>query len=883
MKQNLKAIYALSAALVATMAANIATADSDLGAKPYTPQAVTRPQPLAPAPTPVYVKEQAQLVETQAEAPKPEVVYYSAPDVPYAEPVRAMPQPIFLTSPVPPAVPNDSNKSGQKNCGCKKCNSGCNNIQPVAAPIVVAEPTPMPCQTCTQPAPVVIEEPVVEAQPAPCATGNCPQLQPLMVVEPEPKPVVAPCDSAKGECNRVPPADKDGSLFPGGKCSNCAGGKAPATQVAEAPCNAANGECNHVPPADKDGSLFPGGKCRNCAGGKAPVAQETEAPCTECAQVQSNVPYTISIYQSMQHNCCQMASIALDHVDFRLADKGSSGLYSNRIGAYRFRIFGCRRMNKDARLNSGRILEKNINFQSAFANAVDSCYKVLPAPRDLCLQAVPTELPEYVLTAEITDYFMNICDEYDWGKAEKKEQRSGNSEITVTWRLMDLTKNIVYWKGETSGYGEIYEGEPEGETKLIERAFADAASNLRAMTGFEDQLLQRVPDQTISAQRWALIEEERALNPIKCGYRKEYECSNSCVINGPQSDISKCLPTCGCATGTCGQVEYVEPTPAPEPITAPCGTIVNAEGVKVPAPCETGAVKVEPLKVKTEPQPIPVQVTAATCYDEHGSFVESATCRRVDDTWIDTGDVTALDTLCINTTDPCQKLTQEEVYRLRASVVQIESPNGRKGAGLLISDRFILTSGDLVDRGAYSYKVKTIRNAEYTARAVRLNPQKNTALLMLDSSVEYSPLALNLNLPEVNSGGFLTLGLLDVVDFKNGEDYLENKAKIAGYRYTEDKGAEILVNTFIQNVTVGGALFDQNCTISGMAHSGIRTNDGMDVYVPTETALRSLGISICGHEYTAPSPWQQTIYKPLTQQITVIPQAPEVMPVKDRK
>ena len=140
-----------------------------------------------------------------------------------------------------------------------------------------------------------------------------------------------------------------------------------------------------------------------------------------------------------------------------------------------------------------------------------------------------------------------------------------------------------------------------------------------------------------------------------------------------------------------------------------------------------------------------------------------------------------------------------------------------------------------------------------------------------------------MSLPEVGRNGFLTLGLLDVKDFKNGEDYLENSAKIEGYRYTEDKGAEILVNTFIQNVTVGGALFYKDCTISGMAHSGIKTDDGLDVYIPTETALRSLGISICGHEYVEESPWQQTVYRPITQQIQVIQEAPEVMLIEERK
>jgi hypothetical protein len=476
----------------------------------------------------------------------------------------------------------------------------------------------------------------------------------------------------------------------------------------------------------------------------------------------------------------------------------------------------------------------------------------------LCLQAVPTELPEYVLTAEITVYFMNICDEYDWNNAKQKNTRTGTSEVTVVWRLMDLTKNNVLWKGESTGYGELYEGEKNGENKLIERAFADAASNLRAMTGFEDQLMQRVPDQTISAQRWALIEEERALNPIKCGYRKEYNCAKTCEIGSPNFDASKCQADCGCTAPTCQ-------APA-----QPCFAVVEDKQVQVP--CAAPVVE-QPVEVKT----------VESCYNAEGTFVESSTCKIVDDTWVDTGDASALDTLCVTTTDPCKALTPETMYRLRSSVVQIVSPNGRKGAGLLISDRMILTSGDLIDRSNNSYKITTIRNKEMSGRAVRINPSKNTALIMLDESAEYTPLALNLNLPEVGKNGFLTLGLLNVDNFKDGEDYLEDSAKIEGYRYTEEKGAEILANTFIQNVTVGGALFYQDCTVSGMAHSGIKTDDGMDVYVPTETALRSLGISICNHEYVEESPWQQTIYKPVTQQIQIIQQAPEVMPLPERK
>ncbi len=629
---------------------------------------------------------------------------------------------------------------------------------------------------------------------------------------------------------------KDGSLFDMGSCKNCK-------------------KKNNT----KDGSLFYTGPCEKCKKENARVP----GSCNRCVTQQIIIPqklpvnyvaYNPTIVDSADANCCMMAPIALSHVDFRIAGEGTQAPYTSKVGNYRFRIFGCRRYDKEAHLNVGRVMEKDIAFNQVFEQSVNNCYKVLPMPQDLCLQQSTQELPEYILTAEITDYYMDICDEYNWDKAQKNESRNGTSEIKVVWRLMDLTKRNVLWKGQTEGFGELMQGEKDGEVKLIERAFADASSNLRGLPDFEQQLMKRVSTEEMMMQRTALIEEERALNPAKCGYAVEYQCAKQCEISRPEFTYvpNTCNNGCGCGCG-CGGVSS-------------CGCVQPA-----PAPVvETGDV-------------ISTYEIVETCIDEVGNIRTDGNCMVVDDTWIDTGDVKALDEFCVVKTDPCQALTPETMYRLRSSVVQIESPNGRKGAGLLISENFVLTSGDLVDRNNNSYKITTVRNDVLNAKAVRINPSKNTALLMLDKSTNYTPLALNLNLPEVGKNGFLTLGVLDVKDFKDGEDYLENSAKIEGYRYTPEKGAEILANTFIQNVTVGGALFYKDCTISGMAHSGVRTNDGLDVYVPTETALRSLGISICGHEYVEESPWQQTVYKPVTEQIKQVQKAPEEMKVKDRK
>lgn len=681
-----------------------------------------------------------------------------------------------------------------------------------------------------------------------------------------------------------PQNDRDGSLFPGGSCASCDNN-------------------------DKDGSLFPGGPCVSCTkdGSLFP------GPCKKCAEreperikIKNYVPYTPVVYEATLRHCCQMAPLSLAHVDFRIKNNGADEPYRTKLGNYRFRIFGCRRFDKEAMLNKGRVLEKNIAFNSVFEDVVGDCYKVLPMPRDLCLDNGTAQLPEYVLTAEITDYFMNICDEYSWDKAQKNNARNGSSEITVTWRLMDLTQTKVYWKGESTGYGELDEGEANGEIKLIERAFADAAGNLRNLPGFEERLSTRLSPQDLAAQRTALIDEERALNPAKCGYRQEYQCITNCQIGRPEFDPMQCQPCqpCMCpnaqpqmtmmpvyenggvaADGNISESQIWENGGYIAEGCSPCLTEI-AEAQQPGIIEDGGVIENGNIVSNTIEENGDVSSThdiINSCIDENGNVKSDGMCQVVDDTWIDTGDVKALDNFCVNATDPCKQLSPETVYRLRSSIVQIESSNGRKGAGLLISDRFILTSADLVDKTKNSNDVTTVRNDKLKAHAVRINPVKNTALLMLETSTKYTPLALNLNLPEVGHNGFLTLGLLDVKDFKDGEDYLENSARVEGYRYSEARGAEILANTFVQNVTVGGALIYKDCTINGMAPSGVKTNDGLDIFIPTETALRSLGISICGHEYTEESPWQQTIYRPVTSQIKNVQKAPEVMKEKDRK
>ncbi len=632
---------------------------------------------------------------------------------------------------------------------------------------------------------------------------------------------------------------------------------------------------------NKSGPLFGPSSCSV----QKPVVEEK--PC-EAPVIERPVPqianYTINynnfVYQAVARDCCSMAPLYLEHVDFKLSDIEVSASGKEKLGNYRFRIFGCRRYDKEAILNQGRIMEKDMNFTKVFEEVTGDCYNLVKMPQDLCLQDTPSPMPEYILTAEITDFYMNVCDGYNWKEAKKTDKRTGSAEITVTWRLTNLTKTKILWEGSTMGYSDIVAGESNGEIALVEKAFADAVSNLRNRPGFEDVLAVRLTAEELSAERQALIDEEVALNPAKCQFKKEQELAKQCQISREEVDIMQC-------PAVVEKIVIVEKCPENEPCPkceecdkkVEIPEVIEDSGVIVAHSVTASAPVVENSGVISD------KVIFDNCIDQDGGVISGGDCQVVDDTWVDmqNGDK-VFDSLCIVDRPPYEMLSPGNLYKVRASVVEITNALGKKGAGLIISENFVLTSADLVDKATNSYKLKTINGTELTGRAVRVNLSKNTALIMLDEATKYTPLSLNLDLPKVGQGGFMTLGVLDVEDFEDGENYLDTDGKVTGYRYSEDKGAEIMIDTYVQNLTIGGVLIDANGTVNGIAHTGKKTDNGTDLYLPTETALRSLGLSICEKLYEKVSPWQQTVYKPVTELILKsAPKAPEEMKIKDRK
>ena len=721
---------------------------------------------------------------------------------------------------------------------------------------------------------------------------------------------------------------------------------------------------------NRDGSLFPSGECDRCKNEpkrKVRIVDGKGGNCPSCPTPEfrtQNYVFAKARYNSnVDRDCCDLASFALTNVDFKLNGEDVYNPYSNHVGNYRFRIFGCRRQTKKAMLDHGRIIQNNMDFQSVFKKSADKCYKVMEMP-NVCLEDRSVILPEYVLTAEITDFFMNVCDEYDWQKAQKNNRRDGSAEMTVTWRLMNLSQSRVYWKGVTTGYAELENGVYEGEVKLAELAFSDAAARLSSLPGFEAQLQVRQTQGEIEAERAALIAFDAKFNPNKCPKAAP---KPQCPAATPSCPMAH--PICPCATQQpciCTQPNCTCPM-----VSCPCAAqqfqaapkveefvdvktektviekkIITTTRVETPQPvcrqvcqplcpqpacqvkctrecqqprcrkvctkaCEEGTNKCtetckddcgEPVKPQVEeitytpvveqkgdveiknemvePQIEEKGGVEAThrvydnCIDENGNVITDGSC--VTPKWVELEGYTADSKLCVVDREPYAELSPENMLKIRGSVAEITNVANKKGVGLLLSDSLILTSADLVNKNHNTYDVKLLNGEIVKAKAVRVNPSKNIALMQTAAPVAYTPLALNMDLPAIDQEGFIALGLLGKDE--SPKNYMDDSGKIYGYRYTENLGTEIIVDTLVQKVSKGSVLIDRLGTVNGISNAGQQTKEGMDLFMPTESALKSVGVTICEKLYDkTPAP------KPVTEQVKQETKAPEAMPEQKRK
>ena len=527
------------------------------------------------------------------------------------------------------------------------------------------------------------------------------------------------------------------------------------------------------------------------------------------------------------------APIKLEYVDFRIKKGGAYENYNDKLGNYRFRIFGCRRESKNVFLNQGRAMQKDMRFFDVFFETMNDFYPVVVEKSSPYYSASDKiQTPEYIMTAEITDYFMNICDEFDWENVKQKKLRSGSSEMTVVWRVMSLDKQEVYCKGMTTGYGQISEGEPNGETLLVERAFEDALTKVPEIQCFNSTVAQRIRPEDLARQ---------------IGYLQGLEARNQTFASqyGHEMRGVEMLQECSAGVLPANKVVLsAKPEVVMQPVVTtslePVYSIAENSGVAgtgaaiemTSGVAGTGAVVAIDSKCKT------------ARIDEKGGVViqnVSDNVKITDDYWVE---------IPLETENKALVDSKQLVESSFAD--SVENAKGQKGAGLIVANNLVLTSADLMVKDNNNFKLKTINGKEMKAAAMRVNPNKNVALLLLEEPTQFAPLPLSLDLPEVNKDILLTLGLLDFDT--EGEGYLDNEGKVVGYRWSENGDAEIIVDTFVQTVTLGGALIDKNGNIVGLAHKTKKTDDNPDLFIPIETALKGLGLEICGRDFGTRKP-----------------------------
>ena len=741
-------------------------------------------------------------------------------------------------------------------------------------------------------------------------------------------------------------------------------------------------------------------------------------------------------YALLHQNRNAYAPIKLENVDFRIKKSRKYDDFDTKLGDYHFRIFGCRRETKNAFLNQGRSMQKDMHFFDVFYETLNDYYPVVVEPANVYYPDSDKVQPEYLITAEITDYFMNICDEFDWKQAKNKKLRNGSSEMTVVWRIMNLAKDQVYCRGTTTGYGQIMEGEPNGENLLVERAFEDALTKLPEISCLNSILSKRLSLEEIEAQLARVYRYENCDDCFKTQYAGELqgisilqECDTPSAHDGNRGSLilepvttplpctEEPCPTPAENSGTkggyraqtlvtgpngelymtsggtkntgyiteggvrdtnftiideCQNVQIVNEECAVEecPVVRSADSISLSDDYFIDIPLEVDELTTKEIVedggvtgsgtalelgadeciksngiIITEDGCVDGTGTVITdeeclkaknmvvedgCVDGNGTIIESEECmmplREVvfedggatgsgmiitgeecvkaknaiiaeDGGTSGTGTISNIEIneigesafaavnnqFCIVNNPPFEDLNPYNLYKLRASVVSVENAAGKKGAGLIIAENMVLTSADLIQKDNNLYNLETVNGKKFKASAFRVNPSKNVAVLLLDKPTVYQPLPMALTLPEVNKDILMTLGLLNFDD--EGENYLDNEGRVVGYRWSEERGAEIIVDTFVQTVTLGGALIDQKGNIIGIAHETKKSDNSPDLFIPIETALKSLGLEICGQRPAVHKPKPVQIYTPIADAIdnSKADKSPKPMKGKKRK
>lgn len=538
----------------------------------------------------------------------------------------------------------------------------------------------------------------------------------------------------------------------------------------------------------------------------------------------------------------KLAPIKLEYVDFKINRNRTAEDWGKDIGRYNFKLFGCRRNEKNVILNEGRAMRRDMKFDNVFFEELNELFPVIVRednpyfPYSISAE-FPDLLPGYVITAEIKDLFINVCDQYDWRTRTYSQLRTGSSEIKVLWRVLTPFNRKLYWEDVTRGYAEQQTPIRNGEIRLIEKAFADALIRLIGMPGFLTTM-QNIPDpaemEKAKAEFDAMVWEHQKSKRLRSYYRRkrttfyverEHILDNLERMIPPDRDMIEDLEHLdigGTLKGTF--------------MPGPSGSGIFARGLKdkddgygifarllTEPPLTKGSfgrvLRGLPLGRYLD------EFSLLSNLDKEGKrgFVISPV-----DGWI-----------TIDNQKPFRYLSPIRIYRIRSSVVAVTNEE-EVGAGLVIAPSLVLTTYDVAKDTTF-VKTEFLDGRIVPAMVLRVNKEKDVALLYLPPTEfdKYNwPVPLRIDLPEVGEK-FYAVG----TPMRGGYEGALEPGKVAGYRFS-DNGVDILTNTNVQSVTLGGILVDQNGNAIGLAHSVKSLIDSRDFFIPIGDAFHALKVRI---------------------------------------
>lgn len=602
----------------------------------------------------------------------------------------------------------------------------------------------------------------------------------------------------------------------------------------------------------------------------------------------------------------KLAPIKLEYVDFKIDRARTAEDWGKDIGKYNFKLFGCKRADKKIVLNQGRAMRRDMKFGDVFFEEMNELFPVVVAKDSpyypYSIGDVP---PGYLITAEIKDLYINVCDHYDWRTRVYSQLRSGSAEIKVLWRVITPYNRKLYWEDTTHGYARIEDPIRNGEVRLAEKAFADALVRLIGMPGFLETMRDK-PDAAMLAQAKAEFEEQsaqhiRSRNKLKSSYRRKRTkfYSERHLIRDLET-LEKLAPSeetlqddfdrgmadvhglggallSGAPTRADKETadEYAGMSPEEKALYdklaagADGSELTDDEKALLARLLRDG--KTQGLWARLLNDGKNQGFSGRLLQDGeisrslYGRVLNSSPLLRLFDGYLFTADLDreAVDAILdgdlsrtknkygfiVSPIDGWITINNQKPFRYlspvriyRIRASVVAVTNAEDvGSGLVIAPSLVLTNYSVTKSSPYA-TIEFLDGRVSQSMVLRIDKDKDVALLYMP------PARLN----KYNWPIPLRLDLPDVGEkfyaigtpMRGGFEGAMEDGKVAGYRYM-DAGVDILTTTNVQSVTLGGILVDENGNAIGLAHAGESLTDSRrDGFIPIGDAFDALKVRI---------------------------------------